>query len=169
MRSLQFENENVKMEVNAKMQFIEKLKNDLKEQENIKMQMEMYKNQMEVANHKVSTYERLMKESKENTNAKIIELYEREIKVEELEMISNENRDKLKSAQEGHNILIDEMRLEKEQLEAEMEAAKSENDQLIMENIAGKKRLDELKKIIKDMDDLNGKQKEDLKAKLATS
>lgn len=157
------------MEVNAKMQFIEKLKNDLKEQENIKMQMEMYKNQMEVANRKVSTYERLMKESKENTNAKIIELYEREIKVEELEMISNENRDKLKSAQEGHNILIDEMRLEKEQLEAEMEAAKSENDQLIMENIAGKKRLDELKKIIKDMDDLNGKQKEDLKAKLATS
>lgn len=116
MRSLQFENENVKMEVNAKMQFIEKLKNDLKEQENIKMQMEMYKNQMEVANRKVSTYERLMKESKENTNAKIIELYEREIKVEELEMISNENRDKLKSAQEGHNILIDEMRLEKEQL-----------------------------------------------------
>ena len=157
------------MEVNAKMQFIEKLKNDLKEQENIKMQMEMYKNQMEVANRKVSTYERLMKESKENTNAKIIELYEREIKVEELEMISNENRDKLKSAQEGHNILIDEMRLEKEQLEAEMEAAKSENEQLIMENIAGKKRLDELKKIIKDMDDLNGKQKEDLKAKLATS
>lgn len=50
-----------------------------------------------------------------------------------------------------------------------MEAAKSENEQLIMENIAGKKRLDELKKIIKDMDDLNGKQKEDLKAKLATS
>lgn len=29
-----------------------------------------------------------MKDSKENTNAKIIELYEREIKVEELEMVS---------------------------------------------------------------------------------
>ena len=40
-----------------------------------------------------------MKESKENTNGKIIELYEREIKVEELEMVSKENRDKLSHAQ----------------------------------------------------------------------
>jgi hypothetical protein len=40
-----------------------------------------------------------MKDLKQNTNAKIIELYEREVKVEELEMISKENTDKLRQAQ----------------------------------------------------------------------
>ena len=31
-------------------------------------------------------------------------------------MVSKENRDKLSQAQEGHNIMMEEMKLEKEQL-----------------------------------------------------
>lgn len=56
MRDLQFENENVKLEVNAKLKIIEKLKNDLKEQDKLKIQLEVFKNQMDVANKKVVTY-----------------------------------------------------------------------------------------------------------------
>lgn len=33
-------------------------------------------------------------------------------------MVSKENRDKLKQAQESHNILLEEIKLEKEQLQA---------------------------------------------------
>lgn len=84
-------------------------------------------------------------------------------------MVSKENRDKLSQAQEGHNILVEEMKLEKEQLETEIESLKSENEQIILDNIASKKRLDELKKIIKDMDELNGRTKEDMKSKLASA
>ena len=47
-------------------------------------------------------------------------------------MVSKENSDKLKQAQEGHNILVEEMKLEKEQLEAEVESLKSENEQLML-------------------------------------
>lgn len=72
---------------------------DVKETENLRTEVGICRNEIEIANKKVSTYEKLMKESKQNTNAKIIQLYERQIKVEELEMLSKENRDKLKQAQ----------------------------------------------------------------------
>lgn len=42
------------------------------------------KSELEVAQRKVDTLESLLKQNKEHNNAKIIELYEREIKVEEL-------------------------------------------------------------------------------------
>ena len=66
-------------------------------------------------------------------------------------------------------MLLEEIKLEKEHLEAEIESLKSENEQLILENIAGKKRLEEVKKILKEMGDMNDKQKEDLKQKLEQS
>jgi len=40
-------------------------------------------------------------------NAKIMELYERELKVEELELNTQENTEKLKQAHESTNILIE--------------------------------------------------------------
>lgn len=39
LRDLQFENENVKLEVNAKLKIIEKLKGDLKDQDQLKVQL----------------------------------------------------------------------------------------------------------------------------------
>ena len=42
-------------------------------------------------------------------------------------MVSKENSDKLKQAQESHNVLLEEIKLEKEHLEAEIQSLKSEN------------------------------------------
>lgn len=64
LRQLQFENENMKLEVNAKLKIIEKLKTDLKETDRLRTDLEMLKNEVDVANKKVSTFEKLMKDSK---------------------------------------------------------------------------------------------------------
>lgn len=67
----------------------------------------MVVNQAEMAAQKITTYERLLRESKENMNNKIMELYQRELRVEELELDTRANTDKLKEAHESTNILIE--------------------------------------------------------------
>lgn len=54
----------MKLEVNAKLKIIEKLKTDLKETDRLRTDLEMLRNEVDVANKKVSTYEKLMKDSK---------------------------------------------------------------------------------------------------------
>ncbi len=54
------------------------------EAEKYKSQMELLKNEIEIANRKVFSFERILKDNKEATNKKLIDLYERELKVEEL-------------------------------------------------------------------------------------
>lgn len=44
MRQMQFENENMKLEVNAKLKIIEKLKIDLKETDTLKTELEVLRN-----------------------------------------------------------------------------------------------------------------------------
>jgi uncharacterized small protein (DUF1192 family) len=39
---------------------------------------------------------------------------------------------------------------------------------VLLENITQKKKLDELKKLLKDLDDINGRQKEDMKSRITT-
>ena len=107
-----------------------------------------------------------MKESKQNTNKKLIDLYERELKVQELELMSKENSDDLKTAHNSHNILLDELRIEKEQVEAQLEAMKQENQKIILDNITSRKRQDEQKGKINEIRDINNKEKNMLGEKL---
>jgi hypothetical protein len=81
-------------------------------------------NELEVSGRKVVAFERLLRETKENMHIKIGELYERELKVEELEMNSKENGERLKQAHESTNLLIEEMRQEKEELRVELDLLK---------------------------------------------
>jgi len=57
-------------------------------------------------------------------NSKIAELFERELKVEELELNSRENGEMLKQAHESTNLLLEEIKQEKEQLKVEIELLK---------------------------------------------
>jgi len=51
----------MKIEVNSKMRIVEKLKIDLKEKDKYKAEVELLKNEIEMANRKVFTFEKLMK------------------------------------------------------------------------------------------------------------
>lgn len=52
------------------------------EGEKHKSEVELLKNEIDIANRKVFSYEKILKENKEATNKKLIDLYERELKVE---------------------------------------------------------------------------------------
>ena len=74
----------MKLESSSKNKIIEKLKGSVLEGEKYKSQVELLKNEIEIANRKVFSFERILKDNKEATNKKLIDLYERELKVEEL-------------------------------------------------------------------------------------
>ena len=68
---------------------------------------------LEVARRKVETLESLLKQTKDSSNTKIIQLYEREIKVEELELQSKQTNNKLNLLQQNHGLQLEELTLEK--------------------------------------------------------
>lgn len=62
---------------------------------------------LEVARRKVETLESLLKQTKDSSNTKIIQLYEREIKVEELELKSKQTNNKLNLLQQNHGLQLE--------------------------------------------------------------
>jgi|JI6StandDraft_1071083.scaffolds.fasta_scaffold10071_7 hypothetical protein len=62
---------------------------------------------LEVARRKVETLESLLKQTKDSSNTKIIQLYEREIKVEELELQSKQTNNKLNLLQQNHGLQLE--------------------------------------------------------------
>ena len=99
-------------------------------------------------------------------NNKIMELYERELRVQELELNTRDTSQKLKQAHESTNILVEEIKQEKQQLQIEFDLLKKENEGLMLENITLKKRQDEQKNKIGEIRDINNKNKEELGTKL---
>ena len=79
---------------------------------------------------KLLTYERLMNDSKDGTNAKIVELQQRHIKAEQFDTLQKEN------------------------------------EELIVENIAMKRKQDQQKNVLNEIKDLSSKQRDQLKEKL---
>jgi hypothetical protein len=61
---------------------------------------------------------------------------------------------------------LEELTLEKEKVTAELDALTKENERLIMESSANKKRQEDQKNKINEIRDLNNKQKDELTAKL---
>lgn len=99
-------------------------------------------------------------------NSKLIELYAREIKVEELELNSKENGERMKQSHLSTNILIEEVKYEKEQMAVELESLRKENEQLMLENITHKKRQDDQKTKITEIRELNDQKKNQLAEQL---
>lgn len=160
VQELRLGNEGLKLELKSSQKVVESLTQELRSNGRLQVELTSTKGELEVAQRKVDTLEALLKQNKEHSNAKIIELYEREIKVEELELQSKQASNKLNMLQQNHNIMLEEIKLEKDKLAAELEALTKENDRLILENSSIKKRQEEQKNKINEIRELNNKQRD---------
>ena len=166
LREMQTENEGLKLQISTKGKIIEKLKGDVKEKDRLKSEVELLANELEVAARRKVEIERLLRQTKENMHKKIGELYERELKVQELEMNSKQDGERLKQAHESTNLLLEEMRQEKEQLRVELQILKKENEGLMLQKMSMKKRWDQQNNKIHEMRQINTNYKEELADKV---
>ena len=70
-------------------------------------------------------------------------------------MNSKEDGQRLKQAHESTNLLVEEMRQEKEQLQVELDMLKKQNEGLMLEKMSMKKRWDEQNSKIHEMREIN--------------
>lgn len=75
-------------------------------------------------------------------------------------MNSKEDGQRIKQAHESTNLLIEEMRQEKEQLRVEFDLLKKENEGLMLEKMSMKNRYDEQNKKIVEIREINTNYKE---------
>lgn len=101
---------------------MESLSSDIRRNNRLEVELSTLQSDLAVAQKKVDTLETLLRQTKDTNNAKIIQLYEREIKVEELELQSKQSTTKLSLLQQNHGLQLEQLTLEKDKLAADLEA-----------------------------------------------